>query len=387
MSRLNATIKLVVLLGDAVFLILSIGLMILSGLTNSGRITELNFDLAKRLASIVLLASIILLSLTIYGCCGSLNQTVRTGFCSGRRSLCFHQLILIVILVVSIVQTNLLERRETSVNMVIENQEQFTSFDSFEIKLDAFFNREYFDSVCPGTTQSQGTGNHFAIKWVDEYCPHTMRSQECLNVACKYNSNSSTNTLASVLCPNQDRCINQSLTKSCPYYKCRIPILEKVKDILSPTVLILRSISILSGIMVICTCLLICYNPRDDIEIELLKTGVMTEEDVENIRKLKRSSSSGSSRKFSYEKGTRDSKYRTHSINLDALHQQAKRMDANSSVYGGSGGNYERRSVVDDAEDHYNDGMRRPIRRSSSHSSSRNNKRKIHPIVTRIPPA
>jgi hypothetical protein len=244
--------------------------------------------------------------------------------------------------------------------MVIENQELFTSYDSFEMKQDAYFNREFFDSMCPGTKQSQvtGGGNHFAIQWVDEYCPDTMRSQECLNTACTYNSNMDDPSLS--LCPNQNQCINQGLTQNCPYYKCRIPILGKVKDILSPSLLILRSISILSGMMVICTCLLICYNPRDDIEIELLKTGVMTEEDVENIRKLKRSCSSGSSsRKFSYEKGTRDSKYRTHSINLDALHQhQAKGTDATSSVVDGNGGHYYER-------------------RNSSRSSRNKNKRNL----------
>ena len=39
--------------------------------------------------------------------------------------------------------------------------------------------------------------------------------------------------------------------------------------------------------MIIFTILLICYNPRDDIEVELLKTGVMTEEDVQSLRALR----------------------------------------------------------------------------------------------------
>ena len=30
--------------------------------------------------------------------------------------------------------------------------------------------------------------------------------------------------------------------------------------------------------MLVLSCLLICFNPRDDIEIELLKSGVMTED-------------------------------------------------------------------------------------------------------------
>jgi hypothetical protein len=43
--------------------------------------------------------------------------------------------------------------------------------------------------------------------------------------------------------------------------------------------------------MLVLSCLLICFNPRDEIEVELLKTGVMTEDDVEAIRRLKESRS------------------------------------------------------------------------------------------------
>jgi len=48
----------------------------------------------------------------------------------------------------------------------------------------------------------------------------------------------------------------------------------------------MQAISWLSGIMVALVCLLICHNPRDNIESELLKTGMMTETDLE-IMKLK----------------------------------------------------------------------------------------------------
>jgi len=48
----------------------------------------------------------------------------------------------------------------------------------------------------------------------------------------------------------------------------------------------MQATSWLSGIMVALVCLLICHNPRDNIESELLKTGMMTETDLE-IMKLK----------------------------------------------------------------------------------------------------
>lgn len=73
----------------------------------------------------------------------------------------------------------------------------------------------------------------------------------------------------------------------------------------------MRFVTCFTSIMVIFTCLLICYNPRDEIEIELLKTGVMTEEDIETIRKLK------SQRNFSYDKGNGKGQ---HSIDLDTIH-------------------------------------------------------------------
>lgn len=44
----------------------------------------------------------------------------------------------------------------------------------------------------------------------------------------------------------------------------------------------------LAGIMIMLTCLLICYNPRDDLEHELIKTGVMTEDDIEQIKESRR---------------------------------------------------------------------------------------------------
>lgn len=68
---------------------------------------------------------------------------------------------------------------------------------------------------------------------------------------------------------------------------------------------------------------MICYNPRDDIEIELLKTGVMTEEDVETIRKLK------SQRNFSYEKGNEKGR---KSIDLDTILETRSQTSRNSSL-------------------------------------------------------
>jgi hypothetical protein len=59
----------------------------------------------------------------------------------------------------------------------------------------------------------------------------------------------------------------------------------------SPAKLAAEFVCLLSAVMLILSCLLICFNPRDDndIEIELLKSGVMSEEDIDAIRRLRES--------------------------------------------------------------------------------------------------
>jgi hypothetical protein len=56
-----------------------------------------------------------------------------------------------------------------------------------------------------------------------------------------------------------------------------------------PAKLAAEFVCLLSVVMLILSCLLICFNPRDDIEIELLKSGVMSEEDIDAIRRLRES--------------------------------------------------------------------------------------------------
>ena len=55
----------------------------------------------------------------------------------------------------------------------------------------------------------------------------------------------------------------------------------------SPTKAVAQFVCSLAMVMLVLSCLLICYNPRDGIEVELLKTGVMSEEDIDAIRRLK----------------------------------------------------------------------------------------------------
>lgn len=56
-----------------------------------------------------------------------------------------------------------------------------------------------------------------------------------------------------------------------------------------PAKLAAQFVCCLSTLMLVLSCLLICFHARDEIEIELLKAGVMSEDDIEAIRRLKES--------------------------------------------------------------------------------------------------
>ncbi len=119
MSRLNATIKLVVFLGETFFLLVSIFCTIASSIVYSGKILSLDFSSARQTAFKVLLLSCTVLFCTVIGCCGVANQLVRRGHCHGRRILCLHQFLLITVLVSSISQASTLRKREMSLKLVM----------------------------------------------------------------------------------------------------------------------------------------------------------------------------------------------------------------------------------------------------------------------------
>jgi hypothetical protein len=79
MSRLNDIIKLVFILGNAVFAILSVALVVGSALTLSGELSLLNFPAAKSASAFVLFISTTAFLCTLVGCCGAVNQIVRRG--------------------------------------------------------------------------------------------------------------------------------------------------------------------------------------------------------------------------------------------------------------------------------------------------------------------
>lgn len=419
-SRLNEMIKLVVMIGDFLFLLVSSSAAIVSGFITSGNIAALNFPEARRIAILTLFVTVLIIICSIYGCCGVINQIVRKGcLCRGRRVLCFHNLMLITVLTICLLQHEQLANRNRSIQLVIQNVTQYPQYDSFENKLHTYFSKAYFEGNCAlgddeddaneddneddsNLVSSYDKSSEWLMEWIDESCPTTMRRSKCAlsnekKEACD-TSCSEPKWNVDDCCPSEElvslermqltlvitlasfflsspntimiKCLRTGLKKSCPYDQCRIAVLHKIHEYIQPTLLALLFVSFLASIMIIFTLLLICYNPRDDIEIELLKTGVMTEEDIETIHKLK------SDRNFSYEKGNNknNKKGGTYLFDLDNIYETRS---ANARIKNRMN-NYTKKKK---GYDHQEGLTKSSKRRLTSRLLNQNSSSRVHPSI------
>eukprot|EP00804_Cyclotella_cryptica_P007977 CCRYP_016004-RC/>CCRYP_016004-RC protein AED:0.16 eAED:0.16 QI:481/1/1/1/0.71/0.62/8/121/335 len=292
MSRLNATLKLLFCIGEGFFIIVSLGFAAASCLIVLGKVNALAFSAAQEMAKYSLILSVAVFLCTCFGCCGAIRQSMRKG-CSGRRILCMNQQL----------KYEWLTKRELSIKLVISSDSDYPEYDAFEKSLDEYFNGAYFESLCsddPSTT--------WLLNFVDEHCPPSMSKDYCaLSGSKKATCDTSCSNLDSECCPSETLCAEGN-NMGCPYHKCRVQILEELFAWAWPFKVAAVAVCFLSAFMLVLSCLLICFNPRDDIEIELLKSGVMTEDDIEAIRRLKES------RNVKTERGGK--------INFDSLHKQ-----------------------------------------------------------------
>jgi hypothetical protein len=79
-------------------------------------------------------------------------------------------------------------------------------------------------------------------------------------------------------CPDESTCGygDEAKWPSCPYNTCRPEILGFVVDNLSPFADFILFMTIFESVLLLINCLLICYNPRDNVEEMLIKAGTLT---------------------------------------------------------------------------------------------------------------
>jgi len=150
------------------------------------------------------------------------------------------------------------------------------------------FDSAYFEGIC-----SERPYESWVVEWLDDHCPETMHQRKCyLNGKKRYLCDTTcgyTPWRPDVCCPSRELC-DSNVPESCPYYQCRFAVLTEIRWWMRPFSVGIQFVAWLAGIMIVLTCLLICYNPRDDLEHELIKTGIMTEDDIEQIKESRRKS-------------------------------------------------------------------------------------------------
>ena len=316
-----------------IFIVLSATVLFLSSLAISERYPPLNclrYFLTDNKYSIyaVVASSVLFLASVCCGCCGSIRQINRKGCFSGRRVLSLFQICLAALFVASATSTINVERRESSLRSVLADPAVTFPQDPFEKHLGLLFNDAYFDTVCGTSSQS----NTWLKDWIGNRCPPTTsRHEVCAtdrsdllqcDAGCEDRLAASGNNVDSDLqcCAAETLCLSGEVD-ACPYHECRSQVLGEAVKWLHRLALALRAVAILSIVMITLTCLLIYYNPRDDVELELYKAGVFTAQDVENIKRLKQQ------KLFTFDARGSGRCKRT-SINLDQLHERVTKVQS-----------------------------------------------------------
>jgi hypothetical protein len=146
---------------------------------------------------------------------------LRKGCCPGRRMLRLHQLLLLAVFIFGFTQYEWLNKREMSIRVVIADPT--TSYDSFEERIATILNPAYYESIC---SDDQSTA--WILNFVDEHCPASMRQKNCALSGKKRSScDTSCNESALKCCPSQVLC-NEGNEAACPYFRCRVPVLEEL---------------------------------------------------------------------------------------------------------------------------------------------------------------
>lgn len=125
------------------------------------------------------------------------------------------------------IQYDWLEKREFSIGLVLQDPKYYSVYDGFEIRLDKYINSIYFETLC---SNDDGPSRTWLMNFVEEHCPASMSQAHCAltemeKATCDTTSCNKSNL--SECCPSRTLC-TEGKQNSCPYYHCRIGILEEL---------------------------------------------------------------------------------------------------------------------------------------------------------------
>ena len=210
---------------------------------------------------------------------------------------CLHQLLLFAVLVFAFANYEWTNKLDRSVRSVLRDPSQ--DHNGFEERLSVFFDGTYFESLCSSDESSEGD---WLEKFIRAKCPQQMnptvcalsgRKRDLCDTTCYALQGDTDRFLELGCCPSEELC-QSGHEPACPYNMCRREIFQELSKFVGPAKVSAQASIAASGLMIVLSILLICYNPRDSVEIELFKTGVLSIEDLEAVRRLKEGSSAGS---------------------------------------------------------------------------------------------
>lgn len=223
-----------------------------------------------------LLVGLGLLLSSCMSCIGLKRQVVRAGPCGGRTLLSIYQLLVLGLMVAPFIALFAMRAMQSALPLLLEHPD--APYARPEQKMLApYFDRVYFKTkaVVEQDYDEQGGSYKWFVAWTGQNCPLSCKS-------CGSEGDGGTTVpYTHGCCPREDLCTAGKL-EACPYMWCRLGVATFLKlrlGLMQKYVYIFLALMLL---VLLSTCLLICYNPRDSFEDLLAKTGVVVTHERRN---------------------------------------------------------------------------------------------------------
>merc|ERR1711998_127108 len=226
---------------------------------------ELDPETFQSVGIILIASSSVMIVMVFVGCFGALYQTVRLGHCQGRKLLGTYQLCLMFILIFQFYSTIFCLNSWQALEDVKDHLKHGNSSVEYvyiEERISPHFNDYYFDTL----DKQDSSKNDWFWSFVDDNCPDSMSTDNC-------NADS-----YAASCPDETGCDHapDNDRGDCPFDVCRIAANNKVIKYLKPVGQYGIFVFLVEVGLLVLTCTLSCFNPRDtDAEI-LTKSGTLS---------------------------------------------------------------------------------------------------------------
>ncbi|CAE7669480.1 unnamed protein product [Symbiodinium microadriaticum] len=280
MGRLNNMIKWLVMNVNLIYAAVALVSIILAVLVMVSDWGSLDRGFFLGWCIVVILFSVLILMISLLGCMGVSHQSEQLSCWTGRRILALYQLSLLATIIGNlwmVTKLIILVRGLDATYSDLTSADDTVDYGRFEEAVADRFN-EFFFSAAATCTDSKYA---WFWSWVDDHCPVSIGQARCM--AC--------GDYSVTTCPaDEDLCYAQSGgMDKCPYDQCRAGVLDYLISYMEPLNVALLVIAVFQLCIMVLTCMLICYTPQDTVEQMLVKTGTISEKDVDRRRRKERS--------------------------------------------------------------------------------------------------